>query len=203
MLATPRSFSQPTTSFIASQCQGIRQTPLLCLISQLLFVSEDRSHDRSSARSVQGTTPTTKTALCSTYPFLPLRLGDGARKSRLQTSLSDEQCQRTIRCRKHRVSLHLSDGVGGGRRDRTDDLLLAKQALSQLSYAPVERLIRSPRFVYCRFHRFRPFSPFLARTPFSARTGLPERSSRSRERWWAREDLNLRPHAYQARALTS
>jgi hypothetical protein len=26
---------------------------------------------------------------------------------------------------------------GGGRRDRTDDLLLAKQALSQLSYAPV------------------------------------------------------------------
>ena len=25
---------------------------------------------------------------------------------------------------------------GGGRRDRTDDLLLAKQALSQLSYSP-------------------------------------------------------------------
>ena len=96
VLATPRSFSQPTTSFIASQCQGIRQTPLLCLIPQL-FVSEGRSFDHPSARSVQGTTPTTKTALF-TYPFLPLRLGDGARKSRLQTSLSDEQCQRTIRC---------------------------------------------------------------------------------------------------------
>lgn len=27
--------------------------------------------------------------------------------------------------------------IGGGRRDRTDDLLLAKQALSQLSYAPM------------------------------------------------------------------
>ena len=26
---------------------------------------------------------------------------------------------------------------GGGKRDRTDDLLLAKQALFQLSYAPV------------------------------------------------------------------
>lgn len=26
---------------------------------------------------------------------------------------------------------------GGGRRDRTDDLMLAKHALSQLSYAPV------------------------------------------------------------------
>src|SRR3982751_5979124 len=55
-----------------------------------------RSDDLSiiaSARSVQGTTPTTKTALF-TYPFLPLRLGDGVRKSRLQTS-SDERCQRT------------------------------------------------------------------------------------------------------------
>ena len=28
--------------------------------------------------------------------------------------------------------------VGGARRDRTDDLLLAKQALSQLSYGPVK-----------------------------------------------------------------
>ena len=27
-------------------------------------------------------------------------------------------------------------GAGGGERDRTDDLLLAKQALSQLSYTP-------------------------------------------------------------------
>ena len=29
---------------------------------------------------------------------------------------------------------------GGANRDRTDDLLLAKQALSQLSYAPFENL---------------------------------------------------------------
>jgi hypothetical protein len=29
---------------------------------------------------------------------------------------------------------------GGGERDRTDDLLLAKQALSQLSYTPYLRL---------------------------------------------------------------
>ncbi len=30
--------------------------------------------------------------------------------------------------------------VGGGDRNRTDDLLLAKQALSQLSYAPVSEV---------------------------------------------------------------
>ena len=49
---------------------------------------------------------------------------------------------------------------GGGERDRTDDLLLAKQALSQLSYTPDEN-------------------------------------------WWVWMDLNHRPHAYQACALTN
>ena len=49
--------------------------------------------------------------------------------------------------------------TGGGERDRTDDLLLAKQALSQLSYTP--------------------------------------------KNWWVWLDLNQRPHAYQACALTS
>ena len=32
--------------------------------------------------------------------------------------------------------------LGGARRDRTDDLLLAKQALSQLSYGPSSRAAR-------------------------------------------------------------
>jgi hypothetical protein len=59
---------------------------------------------------------------------------------------------------------------GGGERNRTVDLLLAKQALSQLSYTPAAQ------------------AASLARRQIS---------------WWAREDLNLRPHAYQARALTN
>src|SRR3954454_10038851 len=57
---------------------------------------------------------------------------------------------------------------GGARRDRTDDLMLAKHALSQLSYGPV-----------------------------------PEDECCARSKWWAWEDLNFRPHAYQARALTN
>ena len=57
---------------------------------------------------------------------------------------------------------------GGARRDRTDDLLLAKQALSQLSYGP-------------------------ATQRYASKGG----------KWWAWEDLNFRPHAYQARALTN
>ena len=58
---------------------------------------------------------------------------------------------------------------GGARRDRTDDLKLAKLALSQLSYGP----------------------------------DLDQPDETLREAWWAWEDLNFRPHAYQARALTN
>jgi hypothetical protein len=62
---------------------------------------------------------------------------------------------------------------GGGERNRTVDLLLAKQALSQLSYAPSK--VQTPE------HR--------------AQAGTV--------RWWAWVDSNYRPHAYQARALTN
>ena len=41
--------------------------------------------------------------------------------------------------------------IGGGERDRTDDLLRARQALSQLSYTPHFQnqvmLVRKPRFI--------------------------------------------------------
>ncbi len=49
-------------------------------------------------------------------------------------------CFRTSRTARSRTKIiqWLIDGItaGGARRDRTDDLLLAKQALSQLSYGP-------------------------------------------------------------------
>jgi hypothetical protein len=67
----------------------------------------------------------------------------------------------------------LLDEVGGADRDRTDDLRLAKPPLSQLSYSP-SILSRS----------------FASRAPVRAS-------------WWAWIDLNYRPHAYQACALTS
>ena len=58
--------------------------------------------------------------------------------------------------------------AGGADRDRTDDLKLAKLALSQLSYGP---------------------------NSIESTIGV--------SRWWARDELNVRPHAYQACALTT
>ena len=65
---------------------------------------------------------------------------------------------------------------GGARRDRTVDLLLAKQALSQLSYGPNDAAAK-PRDV-----------PVGERTP---------------REWWVWVDSNYRPHPYQGCALTN
>jgi hypothetical protein len=75
--------------------------------------------------------------------------------------------------------------IGGARRDRTDDIVLAKHALSQLSYGPKpgESVSRSAS----AHPNLTPPHIFLV----------------TEETWWAWEDLNFRPHAYQARALTN
>jgi hypothetical protein len=92
---------------------------------------------------------------------------------------------------------------GGARRDRTDDLMLAKHALSQLSYGPITR-----RRMLCRRTEPKPVStgppsPTRLRRG-SLRSRRPaEPKLQSSEGWWAWEDLNFRPHAYQARALTN
>ena len=69
--------------------------------------------------------------------------------------------------------------TNGDDRDRTDDLRLAKAALSQLSYIPwTTRTIRAQVVLS---------ETALIPAPFE----------------WAWVDLNYRPHAYQACALTS
>ena len=92
VLATPRSLSQPATSFIASQCQGIRQTPLLCLISR--FVSEMtilRSPDRLVP--CRGRPPQQNGLDLPIPSTLPLRDAERGILD-FQTS-SDKRCQRT------------------------------------------------------------------------------------------------------------
>jgi hypothetical protein len=76
---------------------------------------------------------------------------------------------------------------GGARRDRTDDLLLAKQALSQLSYGPFRRQSTDrskTRSVVCRLS--------VAEPTF----GLPSRSSRA-------GNARLRPLGYGAAAFAA
>ena len=87
---------------------------------------------------------------------------------------------------------------GGADRDRTDDLKLAKLALSQLSYGPGVQNDHgfnwsgSPSRSSRQAARLRPLGFGVAAITRFAREG-----------WWARDELNVRPHAYQACALTT
>jgi|AraplaDrversion2_2_1032049.scaffolds.fasta_scaffold24048_1 hypothetical protein len=73
--------------------------------------------------------------------------------------------------------------IGGAERDRTADPLLAKQMLSQLSYSPN--------------HLKHPSGKTLRDQRRTIHTTI------RKSKWWARVDLNYRPHAYQACALTN
>ncbi len=178
-LAAPRGLSQLTTSFIASQRQGIHQMPLRHLIALIIdahpSAEEIHADDRSSAqignRRIQRkdlllaslASQTTRGCGCRSstrLQRLPARRRKDDRLHRLPGTnvrmvcpLHDEK-QRSFPPRiewTHGWKRKNSFGraaprteavraeAGGARRDRTDDLLLAKQALSQLSYGPGSR----------------------------------------------------------------
>ena len=58
------------------------------------------------------------------------------------------------------INRHPTQNLGGARRDRTDDLLLAKQALSQLSYGPEPQM---PGSSLVGLDGFEPSTPALSR----------------------------------------
>ena len=96
---------------------------------------------------------------------------------------------------QHLLVAMLAAVFGGADRDRTGDPLLAKQVLSQLSYGPKLACalpwLAEPELAGAKA-RLRP-----------AGFGAAAFARCASEGWWAREDLNFRPHAYQARALTN
>ena len=171
--AAPRGLSQRSTSFIASQRQGIHQTPLRHLIA-LIFnthprcqVSAIRHQDGLNLPDSRSLFPDpwkgSKRPACfeivrrrAVSPptllraALPWSDGGKPRKAPHRTrvskptlgSISSSRCQTTAPPTgrppgaMQTVLRGRAAPPGGARRDRTDDLLLAKQALSQLSYGP-------------------------------------------------------------------
>ena len=188
--AAPRRLSQRTTSFIASQRQGIHRMPL----SRLIALTADAPRHGHKTTTQSSTRKTTcfwvhpLTARCTP----PLHASQRTHRKTGQTLSS--QCQSTpqtkaqrAQCPQSRIPSNRTDlsqpNLGGARRDRTDDLMLAKHALSQLSYSPDTKV----------------------RDTSSNNTSNDRANSQVPDGhpWWAWEDLNFRPHAYQARALTN
>jgi hypothetical protein len=113
--------------------------------------------------------------------------------SKQQSQNSKNQCRCPSAFRPAPADGAAADG--GAERDRTDDLLLAKQALSQLSYSP-QRLELQPKPATA------PKGWSSSPNPLQPPNRPQPKTRASRPRWWARVDSNYRPHAYQACALT-
>ena len=177
MFAPPHSLSQRTTSFIASQRQGIHRIPLLHLIALIIDIHHPRAPSAELTRKSSQANPRQGYDRKDQFCFKHVRERAVRRRSRLVCSQPENphgssgatghthfsRCQRSCAHRlKQARSCHMDEKItrpdasseppvvsgagnsvddprsGGARRDRTDDLMLAKHALSQLSYGPVE-----------------------------------------------------------------
>ncbi len=149
LFAAPRTLSQRTTSFIASQRQGIHR-----ILLRHLIVLIDNAHPVPKDRIAMSERP----VLASSAPgHHAVRHDDVARWTCVHQTrhgpwgglpvpntlpLNNDK-QLAHASLSQRAAISISDDLhaksGGARRDRTDDLMLAKHALSQLSYGPTRR----------------------------------------------------------------
>ena len=164
--------------------------------------------------------------------FTMCKITSGAQGAALANSLTDKLADlwrsQTVWPRRVERQGHR---IGGARRDRTDDLMLAKHALSQLSYGPdglrpvgaiaswfcwvASSAGGDVRHLGCRgisrdgHSALRTFGPgrHTSRLPegeaFASRRGAGAVAPDPKTKWWAWDDSNVRPHPYQGCALTT
>ena len=226
-LASPRGFSQRATSFIASWRQGIHRTPLSRSTThpppparRTKPRQDDRSpppartHSCGRHRHYSCLSQLTHTLGRTIPPHRRISPSEApAARADNPSARSDSPSQRTC---PHQAKARAGNCAQGSREhhDPPDnsalrmeaigfeptDPLLAKQVLSQLSYAPASKVRAtgaSKRHLQMETAPRRSASRGALSPP--ADTSSPQRG----EKVWAREDLNLRPHAYQACALTN
>ena len=70
MFAAPRSFSQRTTSFIASQCQGIHRMPLRRLIALIIDTHGSFAQRKNGNRDLPADFSRRENVLQATQPFV-------------------------------------------------------------------------------------------------------------------------------------
>jgi hypothetical protein len=164
LFAAPHDLSQRTTSFIASQRQGIHRIPLRHLIA--LIIDAHRSAAKGLRSVLEGkpkgsiikdqfASNTPEDVAVMLRPLTePLARRNERRSNRMYFLFTmaenprsvlkgkthareSKTCFRTIPRNSQGLQKAWRPPSGGARRDRTDDLVLAKHALSQLSYGPL------------------------------------------------------------------
>ena len=139
--AAPQGLSQRTTSFIASQRQGIHQMLLRHLITLMIDVRSAKTGQRSK-KDLSSMLSHQRHLLAEHTRRTWLRAmagsrGLGCRDCRMCSLFTMSNIRAAFTRTQHESSFQTFRTIGGARRDRTDDLLNANQALSQLSYGPL------------------------------------------------------------------
>ncbi len=160
LLAAPRGFSQRATSFIASWCQGIHRMPFSRSRTPPCTETSPGSSPRMFPKPRARSRPAhTSSSLLNTHAAAapakrgePVRQTTAARPETHQNLIHPDKDprrngapapnpagsrqSRTSRDAQRTAKNHAPHRFGGDDRVRTDDPLLAKQVLSQLSYVP-------------------------------------------------------------------
>ncbi len=209
LFAAPRNFSQRTTSFIASQCQGIHQMLLSRLMLSLSMsipclaislipkpLAQFRADVRGSdlGRSEGQTSILRKTYMCS----ICLSWCGQAAMAHLIPCLSAWPVAGSTskslhsRCQSAKRQLHAE------RRNGSYEVSTAKCRITQKLFGWWSQTGSNRRPQACKASAL-PTELWPRPTPTIKR---PD-NLQPNQSWWAWEDLNFRPHAYQARALTN
>ena len=223
LLAAPRGFSQRATSFIASWCQGIHRMPLSRSISRPRprgreMPTMHRSHphrdsmeaaEHARPQHAQPTERMGRTAPLSTQHAserTPWGKDDPSRDHPVSNhpTARPETHQNLIHNNKRpmRRNPKVRRPTAPGqrrlprRRDRCRNAFLLCDETTEPG-APGRRADprRGPAPMHDRREWRRPGSN---RRPPACKAGALPAELRPRRQWWAREDSNLRPHAYQA-----
>src|SRR5215510_6587331 len=143
-LATPRSFSQPPTSFIASWHLGIHHTPLVAYFPSSLahapcirWFVEARDQGPGPCSSQQ-----TRLSQSSLDRGFVSKAAEANSSQQKLISTLRMQLSKSARAKTNPRPNRRCPKTHGADRVRTDDFQLAKLALSQLSYSPEKGLHR-------------------------------------------------------------
>ena len=182
LFAAPHGLSQRTTSFIASQRQGIHRIPLRHLIA--LITNAHRSAAKRPVAKDQAAALAEKTSFASNTPesaAVKPRPRLGCSKMTAAALGSHDLsigCIPSSRCQigPRRVCRRLAkiSSFKDGGRPATPGLWWSQTGSNRRPHACKARALPTELWPRCDVMN-----------------------------WWAWEDLNLRPHAYQARALTN
>jgi hypothetical protein len=190
LFTAPHGLSQCTTSFIASCCQGIHQTPFSRLIrsgkSKAASTGTARAAPLAARTAGPFVSPATLSGQKFSYIFPPRREAGGYRHPEGYRRSVYQTWNSLVSCRRDREDPGPAGSSPLGGADTKLMCISLNDVKPASSGGASERTIETPA---------RGVS--MIRSSFRQRGGLPGAT------WWVEEDLNLRPHAYQACALTT